>query len=296
MNHKLILGGCAMALALAVAQPAGAQPPLGPPLHVGVTNGVVDEFGQYLKGTDDSAVDFGLPVVPGAVVQVLLANEGAFPPELDGTPSTNNPVIFQTRVGKGIDPTLGQIGLFTASVPNRPVTNRVIARVFNKDGLTNSSFYADSQLFTVSSTFNEPFFAEIQSTTTPMDTNEWDGDGLNNSWEKSLGTDPGLADTDSDGMGDGGEFAAGTDPIDPKSLREMVQLMPDITGDMVVFWDSVTGKTYQVQFTADELNATNIVYTDIGSAVLATGVTASLTVSNGMSFPAGHYRVKLVQP
>jgi len=39
-----------------------------------------------------------------------------------------------------------------------------------------------------------------------------DGDGLSNSEEKELGTDPELADTDGDGLDDGEEVALGTDP------------------------------------------------------------------------------------
>jgi hypothetical protein len=45
-----------------------------------------------------------------------------------------------------------------------------------------------------------------------------DGDGLGDSQEATLGTDPLLADTDGDGFGDGDEVAAGSDPLDPQSF------------------------------------------------------------------------------
>ena len=40
-----------------------------------------------------------------------------------------------------------------------------------------------------------------------------DNDGLTNSEEKELGTDPNIADTDGDGLDDGDEIARGTDPL-----------------------------------------------------------------------------------
>ncbi len=44
-----------------------------------------------------------------------------------------------------------------------------------------------------------------------------DGDGLTQSEESLLGTNPLLVDTDADGLGDGAEVAAGTLPLDPDS-------------------------------------------------------------------------------
>jgi hypothetical protein len=45
-----------------------------------------------------------------------------------------------------------------------------------------------------------------------------DGDGLNNTREAQLGTDPNNPDTDGDGISDGDQvFIFGTDPLDPKS-------------------------------------------------------------------------------
>ena len=46
-----------------------------------------------------------------------------------------------------------------------------------------------------------------------------DGDGLNDEFEQSIGTDPFLADTDGDGVPDGTEVKAGTDPLDPDSYN-----------------------------------------------------------------------------
>jgi hypothetical protein len=51
-------------------------------------------------------------------------------------------------------------------------------------------------------------------TATPADS---DGDGLSDSRERDLGTDPTVADTDGDGLADGREVDLGTDPLAPDS-------------------------------------------------------------------------------
>lgn len=54
--------------------------------------------------------------------------------------------------------------------------------------------------------------------TTPQTTADSDGDGLSDSEEAVLGTDPRNPDSDGDGVSDGDEVAAGTDPLDDTSL------------------------------------------------------------------------------
>ncbi|MGB0839125.1 MAG: T9SS type A sorting domain-containing protein [Chitinophagales bacterium] len=49
-----------------------------------------------------------------------------------------------------------------------------------------------------------------------------DMDGLSNSEEEALGTNPNLADSDMDGINDGGEVALGTNPLDADSDDDMV--------------------------------------------------------------------------
>ena len=262
------------------------------PLHFGTTNGVENEFGQTLQGTDVGAPDFGYPYVTGEVVQILDANAGVFPPATDGTPDTNNPVIYETRVGAGADPSLGPAGLFGGSV-QRP-SGQIIARVFNRPSLSDASFYADSQVFAVPTTNYDVFVPDLARTTTPLDPSDGDGDGLINSWEKSLGSNANNPDSDSDGMADGAEFRAGTGVTNSSSFLAMVQLVPSGSSDLSVIWDSVVGKQYVIEYTADDLK-NNPVYTNVTDVLSATGIMTSATITNGMLNEGGHYRVRLAE-
>ena len=54
-----------------------------------------------------------------------------------------------------------------------------------------------------------------------------DGDGLSNSEENDIGTDPEQYDTDGDGYGDGDEVDAGTDPLDSNSYPHSQNTLPN---------------------------------------------------------------------
>jgi hypothetical protein len=120
-------------------------------------------------------------------------------------------------------------------------------RVFNAPSLEESSFYGDSELFTVKSWKNEVFMANVAGTTTALDDADDDADGVNNSWEQSYGTDPGTADSDGDGQTDGEEVLAGTDGLDGQSSLRVASLMTGGTNGFRLRWASVPGKTYKVE-------------------------------------------------
>jgi hypothetical protein len=261
------------------------------PLHFSTTNSVVDEFDHVLTGTGPGAPTFGFPYITGEVVQILQGDSGALPPAVDGTPDSNNTILAELTVGDGVDPSLGPVGMFGGSLANRP-SGQVFARVFNKASLTDASFYADSQLFTVPTTNYDIFFAEVQKTLSPMDPSDADNDGLHNSWEKSLTSNPNNPDSDGDGMADGAEFRAGTDVLDQASLLMMVELRPQSGGNLDICWDSVLGKQYVIEYTADDLR-NNPVYTDVTGILTATGSVCSTTISGGLLQQGGHYRVRL---
>ena len=79
-----------------------------------------------------------------------------------------------------------------------------------------------------------------------------DGDGLTDAEELALGSDPLDADSDGDGVDDSTEVAAGTDPLNSSSSFTLVSaLRMPATGEVLLTWKSVPGKTYQCQFSSD---------------------------------------------
>ena len=293
---KSFVRGLALVIGLVGALCAQAQAPaLGPPLHVGTTNGLVNEFGQPLRGVTPAAAAFGHSVVAGEIVQILLVTNSVFPPDASGNPDPQNALLFSGRVGDGMDPGAGATAMFGFSVPKRPAGGQVVARVFNQDSLAASSFYADSQVFAVDPSFNYAFIPQMTQTLQPVDTGDNDGDGLINSWEKSLGSDAGNPDSDGDGVGDVQEWRAGTGLLDAQSLLAMVQLSPVSADLMNVTWDSVTAKVYQVEFRPGDLGNSTNAYQAVSSVITAQSFSTSITVTNDIS-PIGHYRVRLVEP
>ena len=289
-----------------------ALPALGQiaPLHVGSTNGLVDEFGLLLQGTDPGSPDFGQPYTAGDVVQILTVqtNElGVYvvqPPGTNGLPTNLlSTVIHEDRIGKGVDPALGPTGRFGTSIPalsrsgTQPI--KLVARAFNAPSLDTASFYLDSELYdapTASGAKYGVFIPQFTTlgTTLPLDGTDYDGDGLTRSWEISYGANPDNPDTDGDGMADGPEIRAGTGVTDDSSLLQMVWLTPLPPGDMGISWDSVVGKTYQIQYTTNDL-AQDPVFVDVNAQVTAIDVTSTTVVTNGLYLDAAHFRVRLVE-
>lgn len=263
------------------------------PLNFGTTNGLLNEFDQLLPGT---------ATAPGALVQILEAKQGIFPPDVDGNPHLNNPVLLTAQIGSGTDPSKGPLGKVAGSInslANRGSannTNTIFARIFNASNLVASSFYTDSQPYDVPVYGDKygTFFIAAQKTDTPLDINDDDNDGLHNSWEESYNTNPNDPDSDNDGMLDGNEIVAGTDPNDQTSLLVMVELIPATGGNLEVMWDSVSGKVYQLEYTTNALTDV-VAFATINPQVTATGLTASTIVTNGTVPPAGtSFRVRVV--
>jgi hypothetical protein len=294
MNRQLLL---VVAVWAAAALTAPAQ---FAPLHYSAPNAIVDEFGQMLQGTDSAASQFGHPVVTGDLVQILRADTGVYAPTTNGSPHASNAVLMVSRIGAGVDPGLGTSGKFggAITIPERySSTNvKVIARVFNAPTLEQASFYGDSQVYPVPG-YGEKygvFFATITATTQALDTTDWDGDGLVRSWEISYDTDPDDADSDDDGSGDSHEVRAGTDPNSGASLLIMVQLVPAPPDDLNLLWDSVAGKTYQVEYTTGSYT-NEATFLPLNGPVTATGALSQTVHTNGLSVEQAHYRVRLVE-
>jgi hypothetical protein len=216
---------------------------------VGLQGTTVDEFGVALKGNNPAASHFGLPVVEGDLVQVLLATDNTiYPPQVDGQPDPRNVVLATTRIGLGTSPNQANPATFSSVVSPRPGGNsRIFVRVFNGRTLDSSSFYGDSELFTVRSWKNEVFLGSVASTSNELDPADDDGDGVSNSWEKSHGSDKASADTDGDGLNDHDELLVGTDLLDRSSYFNIEDVSVGPDGRMRLSWDTVPGVTYTVE-------------------------------------------------
>lgn len=272
--------------------PSHAQPSVAQ--AVGVGSAILDEFGQPLQGTDPGADYFGLPVVEGDLVQVLHATDGTiYPPDVNGHPDSRNVVLSTTRIGRGTAPTMTHPAKFSAAVTPRPGGNsKIFVRVFNAPNMEESSFYGDSQTFTVKSWKNEVFTADVSATSAPLDPADSDGDGLSNSWEKSYGSDPYQTDSDGDGLTDGSEVVAGTDPLDEESLLVFAQMLPVGGDDILLRWETTEGISYRVDFAANALSG-ELQFEEVG-ALVGTGALGELLVEGGLSDDHGCFRVCVV--
>jgi uncharacterized repeat protein (TIGR01451 family) len=86
------------------------------------------------------------------------------------------------------------------------------------------------------------------------DDSDMDGDGMSNDWEITQGLDPfvndALDDVDHDGLSNIAESHAGTDPHNPGSLLRAYFVTPTL-GVYRVDWQSVSGKSYRIQWSCD---------------------------------------------
>ncbi len=295
----------ALAAMMLLPSPA-ARAQLTTPLHIGTPDVLTDEFGATLQG---NAL---LPASACDLVQTLWAsNQVIYPPSYDGAPDPRNaPVLHgEACIGNLVAHDLLSPGFFSIGIAtNRPGNNSYLfIRVFNAPTIEDASFYTDSQLMRVRN--NNVLQARFTAVTNAIDPRDPDGDGLNNSWEKSLASDPDNPDTDGDGMMDGHEFRAGTGLNDPASLLIATRVRghgqesgggggskPAYTpyADAIVSWQSVAGKRYQLQYTTNSL-VPEPTYVDLYDVITATGPETSVTVIDGLTDGWRHFRVRLVE-
>ncbi|HMO05440.1 MAG TPA: thrombospondin type 3 repeat-containing protein [Kiritimatiellia bacterium] len=216
---------------------------------VTVSSPVVDEFGLRLLGTDPAADYFGHEVVEGDLVQIFTATDGvAYPPSIEGMADPRNTLLLETRIGRGASVDQANPGIFSVHLSPRPPANtRLFVRIFNAPTVGESSYYADSQVFTVSWTVDSVFVAQITSTSNPLDDADDDGDSIINSMEKSIGSDPGLIDTDGDGFTDVEEMLAGTNPSDSESMFVVASVTPVPPEHVRIRWATEAGRTYAIE-------------------------------------------------
>ena len=116
-----------------------------------------------------------------------------------------------------------------------------------------------------------------------------DGDGLLDSWEiayfGSISANPG-DDPDGDGMTNLAEYLAGTIPTDPASRLIITSQNFPAPGQFQIQWSSVSGKSYEVQSSADMITWTAV------ATVPATSASTTWTDS-GVSGVKKFYRVRI---
>jgi hypothetical protein len=229
------------------------------------------------------------------LVELRTAASGILPPAPDGTPHPANPLYAADSVGgMGMNTAEPDSGLFVMVFSERPANGtKLFARAYNAPTVAQASFYVDSFVALVpaaGSTLVLTF-----GTALPLDAGDADGDGLVNSWEKALGTD-GVAtnDFDGDGLGDLDEKYAGTDLKDPNSRLAFRNIQSGPTATVRVRWQSIPGKSYQLEFVPDLLGEQ--VYVSTGGVVTAGSDQYDMEVPLAMpeETSAGSFRVKLV--
>lgn len=150
-------------------------------------------------------------------------------------------------------------------------------------------------------------------------TSDFDGDGLSDSLELALGSNPLNPDTDGDGMPDGFEYAywgsptggvaaadddgdgmtnlqeylAGTNPLDGNSLLRITQITT-VTNGLQLTWTSVPSKTYRVMYRDDWVMPFTVL--PGASAVPSAGTLTTHTDTSAGGKTNRFYRIELVLP
>lgn len=190
------------------------------PFIVCARSPLLDERGDLLLGENPYRPDWNGQ--SGDLVQVLLVGpDGVISsPDLSGNPTGDDAVLTVTHIGEGEPHSWVLSGRFCFLV-GRPPDENIYARVFNASTPEEAFFYGDSTIFTVARAKDENFAVDqnsLPATDRPLDGGDDDGDGANNSWEKSLQTNKDLYDTDGDGLLDGEELLGHTLPVNRHNL------------------------------------------------------------------------------
>jgi len=227
------------------------------PVYVFTSQTLYNERGDILHGDGASA--------PGerALVLILEAESGVFPPALNGEPDALNPVMpgGMTGIGNLISPSLVEPGRFAVSLTGpRPAAGTVFfARAYNLSDTADSLYYKDSDTMTIVQDELVTYDAQFPSEWTHIDVSrDTDGDQLPDWWEHLhfLGATNAVAD---DLVANQENtvlqaYIAGLDPTDElSSFFIEAEKGVGLSGETVhvLRWPSVEGRVYDIYYSTN---------------------------------------------
>jgi hypothetical protein len=150
-THMRNWAGLAVALGwLMVASHAEAQLT---PQDIQIATPILDHAGSTLPG---SLTNFGCTNAPGGLVQILQvgSNSVAHLPNLDGTASGGDTVLFTTFIGdyNGLNPCATGHQLDTSFTPHPANGTKIYARVFDAATIGAAGYWGQSATFSVNGT------------------------------------------------------------------------------------------------------------------------------------------------
>jgi hypothetical protein len=271
-SFKIIIAGLLLSSTSLFAQ-------ISTPMYVYNLAPVRDEFNRVMKGNASDAVS------SRCLVEIRAANSGIFAPAVDGAADAQNPLIETSGIGANTSVKSQNTGTFCAVLVKRPAAgSKIFARVYNAPTVAAASFYVDSEAVTVSASIDQVEF--VFGAATPFDDGDDDGDGLCNSLEKSLGSDPQNADTLGNGLGDLVNYLAGFDFSNPNAglyIEDFEMAFAD--GVVALCWNSAEGRRYQVAVT-ESLTDPNYTILD---EVTAAGASAGIELDSALLPAAGAF-------
>lgn len=236
---------------------------------------ILDQNGNILPGSNP----FGPSPIPGCLVQVVKvgANGLADLPNLDGTPGSDDTVVFTTAIGQGIPTNQTVSGRFSTAISSPPADGtKIYARVFNGTNVASSTYWGQSATFTISTprTNMEVSILGLKMTTMPI------GVVLTNT-------------VDSKGLTYYQELIANTNPKNPTDFLKATSFVVGSTAQ--ASFTGSTGRNYILQRATNELNAAT--WTDIDTTgLLAADGAHTLIDPSPPSGPKAFYRIKVTMP
>lgn len=265
-------GIVAIAFAWLVSGYASAQTT---PLDVRASAPILDFASAVLPGT---LTNFGCVNAPGGLVQILKvgSNNVAHLPNLDGTPSGGDTVLFGTWIGdyNGLSPCDLGHQLDTSFTPRPADGTKVFARVFDAPTTNSATYWGQSATFAINgSAVFDVSVAGLKATTMPKGVNL-------------------MTIVDGKGQTYYTDLIANINPLDPNDIFATSGLAASnkqlsVTGHV--------GRLYTLQRSTNLTTST--IWTDVGaSGPLSADTTVTLVDPSPPSAQQRFYRIKVSMP